>query len=70
MIGIPFIWLPLIICVILTIITFIMNNFSISEPRTDFGFLMMMFSGIVDIVVLAYYIVKGIIWIASHITFV
>lgn len=38
MIEIPFIWLPLIICGILGFITFIVNDFSISEPRTDLDF--------------------------------
>lgn len=31
---------------------------------------MMMLTGVVDIVVLVYYIVKFVIWISSHITFI
>ena len=70
MIEIPFILVPMIILALVTLITYAFNNFSLSEPRTDIGFFMNIMLGIVFIVVIAYYIVKGAQFIFNHVTIV
>lgn len=69
MIQIHWVWLPLIITVLMSILTVIANKGK-ADIRTDLGFGLSLLTGIVAFVSIVIYVVVGLYWIFTHVKIV
>jgi len=70
MINIHIYWLPLIISVILWLIAWILNGFTINQINNEVGFLFIIISGFISLISCLTYIVLGLFWIYQHVNII